>query len=258
MDQIPTYYLVISTVVCLCLLWIRQRAVAREFKHRLVLDLSLLGLASGFIGARLMHVLYEYPQLYIQEPWRIFDIGRGGYVYYGGLLTGLGTAWIFLKFKKVSDIGAYFDLFAPVLSFGYAAGRIACLLSGCCYGPVTSLPWGLGVLDENGAFQIRQPTPLYATLIESGVLIFILWAEKRRVTQAGSSRNALMHLSSDSGGLFFLWLFLHSTARFFLEFLRDDFRGPHYLFSISGWISSGLIAISLYYLLVRRPSAQSH
>lgn len=245
MTEIPIYYLVISAVVCICLIWIRQRAIINNFEPRLVLDLSLWGLISGFIGARLLHVLYEYPALYWKEPWRVFDLGRGGYVYYGGLLFGLLVVWYYLKRQNTVALGQYFDLATPVISFGYATGRVACLLSGCCYGPISDVFWALNIQDETGAFHRRHPTPLYATVIELCILFLILFLEKKRD-----------HLYSGyfkiSGHLFFFWLLLHSTARFFIEFWRDDFRGPQFLFSLSGWISLSLICFSLCFLLKTR------
>lgn len=232
MSELPIYYLVISTVVCVSLLWLRVRALQQNFEARFVLDLGFLGLVSGFIGARLLHVVYEYPELYWQQPWRIFDLGRGGYVYYGGLILGLFCPWLYLCFKKISGIGQYFDLATPVISFGYATGRIACLVSGCCYGPVTDVFW---------AFHHRHPTPLYATLTELVILFWILAIEKKR-------ERIFSGYFRTSGRLFFVWLTLHSLARFFLEFWRDDFRGPQLIFSVSGWISLILISFSLYFL----------
>ena len=242
MSDLPVYYLVISLVVCASLLWIRSRAIEQNFEIRFILDLSLLGMVSGFIGARALHVLYEYPDLYFKEPWRIFDFGRGGYVYYGGLLLGLCSVWLFLHQKKTPGINQYFDLAAPVISFGYAAGRVACLLSGCCYGPISDVFWAVNIQDESGLFHHRHPTPLYASLTELIILYFVLSIEKNR-------EHIFSGFFKTSGQLFFIWLFLHSAARFFLEFWRDDFRGPQYLFSISGWISLALICFSLIFLL---------
>ena len=231
MSDLPIYYLVISTVVCASLVWLRARAHQQNFESRFVLDLSLLGLVCGFIGARLLHVLYEYPELYWQQPWRIFDLGRGGYVYYGGLILGFLGPWLYLRLKRTSGIPQYFDLATPVISFGYALGRIACLISGCCYGPVSDVFW---------AFHHRHPTPLYATLMELIILFFILYFEKNR-------QRIFSGYFKSPGRLFFVWLFLHSTSRFFLEFWRDDFRGPQFFFSISGWISLVLIFCSFYF-----------
>ncbi len=232
MAALPLYYLVISTIVCASLIWVRSRAIQQNFESRLVLDLSLMGLVSGFIGARLLHVIYEYPEIYWAQPWRVFDFGRGGYVYYGGLILGLFAPWLYLQMKKTVAINQYFDLVTPVISFGYAMGRIACFISGCCYGPVSDVFW---------AFQHRHPTPLYATFIELTILGLILFFEKNR-------ERIFLGFFKLSGRLFFIWLILHSTSRFFLEFWRDDFRGPQFLFSISGWISMILMCSSIYFL----------
>lgn len=235
-DNFPYYYLIISAVVCGSFVWIFFRATKWHFNQRLILDLGLFTTVIGFLGARLAHVIYEYPEYYAENPWRFFDFGRGGYVYYGSLLTGFMGGWLFLRFRKAKPILRYFDFAAPVLSLGYALGRLACLASGCCYGPIVDGNWGMSIADENGIFHHHHPTPLYSTFFELMIFSFLIYGERKKIFRTHGSE-------------FFIWLLLHSLTRFILEFWRADYRGPIYLFSISGWISIFLFSVAMGGLL---------
>lgn len=234
---LPTYFLIISLTICFCLWWLWRRALKRGYDVRLVMDVAIVSLIAGFVGARLFHVIYEYPSLYQNEPWRVLDFGRGGYVYYGGLIAGMITGWLYLRLRKIREPGKYFDLCAPLFAVGYALGRLACLLGGCCYGPICDWPWAILISDEAQVLRYRHPTPLYASLIEALWLMILLYVEKHP-----SWRKKLGF--SFSGGLFTFWLALHSISRFFLEFWRDDFRGPIFIFSVSGWLSLALLCFA--------------
>lgn len=234
MTSFPVYFLIISCVVCSAMSWFYWRALQRHLPARTLLDGSVFVLIFGFLGARLTHAFYEYPQVYWEDPWRIFDFSRGGYVFFGGLVTGVVAGWVFLQKHKLQDPLQYFDLAAPVLSLGYATGRVACLLAGCCYGPITDLPWGFLTRDEHEGLFYRHPTPLYSSLLEILLLIFLLRLEKKKPTW-----------SRPSGQIFFIWLMGHSFFRFILEFWRDDERGPQFIFSLSGWLGIFLFILSL-------------
>lgn len=235
------YYLIISTVICGCFFWIYRRALIQGLEVRKVMDISLYVVIAGFIGARLTHVFYEHPEIYLKNPLWILDFGRGGYVYYGGLITGALTGWFVFKKQKESEPLKYYDLAAPVLSLGYALGRISCLMAGCCYGPEIFNNWGMKIVDRYGTLHYHHPTPLYSTLIELVIFGILIFLEKKPNLKVRLKLN--FH-----GSLFFTWLAMHSLARFFLEFWRADYRGPEFLFSISGWISIVLFLISSLFL----------
>jgi phosphatidylglycerol:prolipoprotein diacylglycerol transferase len=237
-------------VVCGTLIWIYLRAQTQKLNVRFIMDLGIVVLISGFFGARFFHVVYEYPKIYMENPMLIFDFGRGGYVYYGGFLLGILCGWIFLNVKNADHKGVYFDFFAPAASVGYALGRVACLVSGCCYGPLIDGTWGMKVVDQDGLFHFHQPTPLYATLLELIVFGFILRLEKDKKLRIKLGLNF-------EGGIFSVWLFLHATTRFFLEFLRADYRGPQFIFSVSAWISLILVVVATVSLWKGRTFARS-
>ena len=233
----PLYFFIISAVVCGSFIWTYLRAAKWGFSQKNILDLSLFVSVIGFIGARLTHVFYEFPEYYWEDPVRIFDLGRGGYVYYGSLIAGMLAGWVFLKYRGLEPKLKYYDFAAPVLSLGYGLGRIACFVSGCCYGPLYDGPFAMTVTDENGILHRHHPTPLYSTFLELMIFGFLIFLER--------NPSAKKKIGIDFiGGEFFLWLLLHSSARFILEFWRADYRGPQFIFSVSGWISLVLFSIA--------------
>ncbi len=245
LSSFPYYYLIISAVVCGSFVWIFLRARKWDFDQRFILDLGLFTTIIGFLGARLTHVFYEFPEYYAENPMRFFDFGRGGYVYYGSLIAGALGGWLFLYWRDAKPILKYFDFAAPVLSLGYGLGRIACFVGGCCYGPVLDGNWGMSVADEYGVLHRHHPTPLYSTGLELLIFSFLMFFERHK-----SVRNRLK--LNFHGAEFFVWLLLHSLGRFILEFWRADYRGPVHFFSFSGWVSVFLFGLSIGFLLRRR------
>lgn len=230
--SVPTYYLVLSAAVCVGLWWSVRRADEFHLERRQVLDLSLLMMVMGFIGGRLLHVLYEEPQYYKDHPEQIIAFWNGGFVFYGGALLAGFSALFFAWKKDRPHVARYADLFAPVIALIYALGRGACLLAGCCYGRTCELPW---------AISGRHPTQAYASLWEIGGLLILLGLEKK---------------SWRPGFIFSMWLILHGLGRLIMEAFRDDFRGPTLGLSISSWISVGVIGAGVFLvmrILILRP-----
>lgn len=221
---IPTFYLVQSLALFLCLFFLSLRVEANKaFERKTAFDLCILIMISGFLGGRLFHVLYEEPAYYWQYPSQILQFWNGGYVYFGGLILALISSFLFLKYKRESFLH-WGDFLAPVLSLMYALGRIGCFFEGCCYGKYCDLPW---------AVQQRHPTQIYMSLLE----LLTFWIIVR------------LPLQEKAGRIFFTWLTLHSLARFVIEFFRDDDRGAVFInLSISQMISLLILGTSFYFL----------
>ena len=157
------------------------------------------------------------------------------------------------------------DLFAVYMILFIGIGRLGCLFSGCCFGTVTTLPWGisygLGNLPHWLHFHTGQitdihspslkvhPVQLYESLfLLVGVLPVVLQALRRRI----DGRIIL------SGFISSYFLF-----RFGMEFIRDMsnvwwsevYVGPLSLFQIFLLIIS---ALSLFYTmhLLKSPRRQ--
>ncbi len=201
--RIPTYFLVISIVFSAAAFAIRYRAERQHVPIRMALDLFLVVLVSGFLGSRLLHILWEEPAYYFENPLRVFDFLAGGFVWYGGLGGGLFGFYIFTRRKDVRRVRSplrWLDFFAPVVACGYAGGRVACVLAGCCYGKVCSWP-----------VEHQLPSQIFAVVWEAGLGVWLLNREQQ---------------PRPHGRIFALWLGLHGVGRVLMELMRDDPRGP--------------------------------
>ena len=115
-----------------------------------IYDFLFYMILAGIIGARLFYVLLDF-SYYLEHPLEIFQVWKGGLVYYGGVISVLIFSFFYFKNKKISII-KLMDVFAPALALGHAFGRIGCFFSGCCYGKNT---------DCLLAIAHKHPTQLY-------------------------------------------------------------------------------------------------
>ncbi len=172
-----------------------------------VLALAIVGIPSGIIFARLIHVIDRW-EYYSQHPDRI--IGGEGLTIYGAILGAVLGTWIYSRFRPFNwGFGA--DLVAPGIILAQVIGRVGCFLNGCCHGPEvpTSLPWGVTYLNPTCAADIKyvpvHPTQLYEIIFLLFLFVVIMLLKGR--------------LKPD-GSLFLVYLGGYSLWRFSIGFLR--------------------------------------
>lgn len=228
----PTYFVYLSLLYSGLLYFIYRRAIQRHMYVEMALHICFLVMVTGFIGARMFHVLYEAPEHYSQHPLDVFKFWMGGFVFYGGMLTSFVVSWFYLSYRKES-FGFWADFFAPFMALGYGLGRGACFFAGCCYGKFCELPW---------AVEGRHPTQLYALIYEVGVFFYL---SRKKSTKY-------------SGDLFAQWIILHSLGRLVLEYYRDDYRGALIGgLTISTWVSLVLFSLATAYFTSRKLAEHS-
>ena len=161
----------------------------------------------------------------------------GGFVFFGGLL--LGSLFIFFYcflLKKFNPYSLYCIL--PAVCFSHALGRVGCYFSGCCFGKICNLSWG--IFKRNGG---SHPVQIYESffLILLGIyLILKIFNDNKRNIQEKFYKYSTVYLIS------------YSIFRFFIEFLRGDrLRGLYWGFSTSQYVSF-FIFISLLYILFKK------
>lgn len=167
----------------------RQEAQRQQISVHIIFNLAFIVFISGVIGARFLYII-ENITYYINNPFEIIMLQRGGLSWFGGLLSGIIFGSAYLKKHKL-PIYRTLDLIAPFLALGQAIGRIGCFLNGCCFGMV------FGFL----------PVQICSSLM----LIFIFLI--LRFLQVRPHKN---------GQIFFSYLVLYSFKRFFIEFWRQD------------------------------------
>ncbi len=218
---ISTYFLVISLACTLAVIWFIKRAEKRNLNRVTAIDFTLACLIGGVLGARLLHVFFEDLPFYREHPMAVFEVWNGGFIYLGGVIGAWAAAGIFCLIKR-EPFWFWADIAAIPISFGYAIGRLACFLNGCCYGKYCELPWA--VYMQGG---YRHPTQLYATFSEL-LILFVLIKIEPKVRMSGS--------------LFGAWLVMHSLGRLLMEHFRDDPRGPAINgLSLGSWMSLALL-----------------
>ncbi len=242
MDSI-IYFFWISLTTTLVLVWLFHRARVQDYPAQQILNLTGGLLVIIPLAARGLHVIYEEPQYYTENPWRILEFWNGGFVYYGGLIGGLLWAFIYFSSKQ-RKIGFWqtADMMALPLCLGTGLGRIACFIEGCCHGREFHGFWNIDHL---------HPTQLYLLAWELILLSLLVFLE------SGKFSAKVQRLFQVPGELFLFWMSASALGRFTIENYRGDYRGESLAgLSISQWIALALLLSSLlasYWLFRKWP-----
>jgi len=230
--------LAIAVVAAISLAIIEATRRGEATEH--ILNVALIVLPLGIIGARLYHVIDKW-DFYSQNPTLIF--GGAGLGIFGALIGGTVGLVIYTKWKKLSTL-RWLDILAPGVILGQAIGRWGNFFNQELYGHPTSLPWGIYIdpahrLPGYEGFSHFHPLFLYESLWDLlGCLLLLLLGRK------------LKHRLLD-GDIFFLYAIYYSVGRLFLEGLKIN------VWTISGiptarWICGIAIAISVAVMASRR------
>ena len=227
-----------------------------------ILDISFWCIIAGFVGGRITYIALDLISgrgEFLSNPIGMI-FSREGFVFLGGLLTGVAMAVYLIRRKRLNG-WLLADIILHSLALGHAFGRVGCFFAGCCYGKIvdpqgpfgflairfpalstmgkTTYP-GLAFEDHLGRGLLEasaeRSLPVWPTqLMESFgnllifALLFLVWRKKR------------FH-----GQVMVAYILLYGLLRFALEFLRGDAeRGLFGWFSTSQWISLGGIAFAL-------------
>ena len=213
-----------------------------KIEKQLLENLFFYLIIGGFLGARLYHVLSEFPY-YSKYPWQVFAVWQGGLGIYGAVVVGsLVLLWFCRKYKlKFLSLA---DLLAPSLILGQAIGRWGNYFNQEVFGRPTGLPWGIPIKtiarpSEFLSSQYFHPTFLYESIWNFLIFLILIFV--------------LIKISPKPGRIFSLYLILYSFGRFFLEFLRIDSQPV--LFNLRlAQIVSLLVFIFGFYLLIKKSS----
>lgn len=207
-----------------------------------IVDLFFYSVLSAIIGSRILFVLINF-DFYRERPLHIFHFWEGGLVFFGGFILSVGISIVYMKVYHM-PIFKLADLVSPSIALGLFCGRIGCFLAGCCYGKETSLPWGVTFTNPNSLARLNvslHPTQLYEAIGALAIFIFLSWAEKNK---------------KFDGQIFFFFILLYSSIRFFIEIFRGDPRGFIFGDTISTSQGIGILlaifAIFMLFYLNRR------
>lgn len=184
LDRRPIYaYTVVMAATLLVvfgwLAWQQRRGKAGA------LDMGLLALAVGLIGARAAHVLANWD--YYAEQWLlIFDLRDGGLSWHGGLAAGLLAIALAVAWRRPDGapyalrLRQVLAIFLAPLAIALLGGWLACLLAGCAYGLPVAPPQRFYTPDwpdNHGVLAFRLPSQLLGILL---ALLLLLVARPLR------------------------------------------------------------------------------
>ncbi len=233
--EIYWYGILMATGIIIAV-WLAMREAKRKSMHEdTILDLCLVIIPCGVIGARLYYVLFELKQ-YLSNPIRILYLWEGGLAFYGAVIGGVLGLVVFAKKKKLRVL-KLMDIIAPGLVLAQAIGRWGNFFNQEAFGlPVTNpkllwfpltvkidVPWNGGYHTFN-SMPCSNPYHLATFFYESiwCALIFVfLWLYLRK-------------RAKHDGDIFLSYAALYSFERMFVEGLRGD----------SLWLVEGTVRVS--------------
>ena len=169
---IHSYGLLIAVGVILAVIMAMKRAGKKDLNSEVVLNMAIICVVFGFLGAKLLYVLENF-RAFLEDPLSV--IGSSGFVVYGGIFIGVAAIILYCRIKKYSFF-RYFDLLMPSVALGQAFGRLGCFCAGCCYGRETDLAWG--VVFPEGSFAPAGvpliPTQLISSAGDFAIMIILL------------------------------------------------------------------------------------
>ena len=136
----------ILTGVFVAVWWSDRRYRARGGRPELVLDVAIVAVPAGIVGARLYHVVSS-PDDYFGpngDLARIPQTWQGGLGIWGGIAGGVLAGALLLRHRGLR-VAPLADAVAPTLLVAQAIGRLGNWFNQELYGSPTTLPWGLRI-----------------------------------------------------------------------------------------------------------------
>jgi phosphatidylglycerol:prolipoprotein diacylglycerol transferase len=249
------------------------------FSRDTALDIGLIAVLAGVIGARATFLAFDYePQENGLMEW--LAVWQGGLTFQGGLLLAVLAVSLYVR-KKGLPFAVMLDIFAPAIALSVGFGRLGCLMNGCCWGriaaagswcsmyfpediePMANQYWLYGENPSAWAQLMRDlgyPAdfvpilPVYATQIISAIGLFLIaawliWAEKRRPGRP-------------AGRSMIRFLLAYGIGRFLIEFWRDDTPlrfgfGSFPGFRLGQWLALVMMGVAAIWLFRQNRAGRS-
>jgi prolipoprotein diacylglyceryl transferase len=220
------YGVILAVGVLVAVYVAEQRWRHRGYPHDGIYDISFWVVIWGVIGARLYHVVTDY-ELFEHDPWRAFQIWRGGLGIWGAVIGGAIAVVVITHRRKMPTL-AVMDCMAPGIVLAQAIGRWGNYFNQELFGKPSTLPWALEIAPSHrpiGYLQYStfQPTFLYESLACLAICGVLLLVEKRASLKLGQT--------------FALYVVLYTFARFWFENLRIDPAHEIAGMRLNAWVS---------------------
>lgn len=192
-----------------------------------VLDITLVSVPAGIIGARLYHIITTPERFFGPDgDWaEMFRIWNGGLGIWGGVLFGALAAWAWCRHKHY-PMALLADAIAPGLLVAQAVGRLGNWFNQELYGAPTTLPWGLKLNMEGTAIGHSEQcydgaTCPSGTLFHPTFLYEMIWNLIGAAIIVYIGSKAMKKLKA--GSLFAVYIMWYTLGRTWIESLRIDY-----------------------------------
>ena len=199
-----------------------------------IYSVSVWAIIGGVVGARILHVIDFWDEVYKNDFISVFAVWSGGIAIYGAILGGFAGGALYIVIRNsdlflsiwrtalpfmgeahranLPNIGRLADITAPALLIAQAIGRIGDLINGEHFASVTDLPWGVIYTHPSSPGVFRPPThpAVGYELLFDLVLLAAIWPLRDRLRPHGM--------------FFTLYLATYSIGRFFISFMREEFN----------------------------------
>ena len=211
--SVAWYGLIIVIGMMFAVSYITWRAKRQNISPDSILDISIVTIISGVIGARLYYVLTSLDKY--DSFFDVFKIWEGGLGIYGGIIAGVLAVYLMCRVKKLNFFQLA-DFIAPAVLAAQSIGRWGNFVNGEAHGSETMLPWRMGLGDGN----FYHPTFLYESLwtCVGFLLVHFLLFKRRRY----------------HGQMLFFSFAWYGFGRMFIELLRTD---SLYICSYHAWFT---------------------
>lgn len=171
-------------------------------------DLALYVVAGTLIGARLGHVFFYEPAVYLAHPGRILAVWEGGLASHGAFVGILLSVWFYSRRAAEQPFLWIMDRIALALPFAISLIRVGNFFNSEILGRPADVPWAV-IFARVDALP-RHPVQIYEAAVYLPIFVWGL-------------RHYLRRGPGLAGG-WMLGYFLVSApvARFVLEFFKEE------------------------------------
>lgn len=239
-----------------------------------VLDVAFWCLMGGLIGARVVFILVNWEQYFVDQFWdpeytwlpSVLVIWKGGLVFYGAALGGLTGFLLFCKKHNLKLLTTlrFADMIVVGLPLAHVFGRFGCIAAGCCWGDSMFHFDDMGQAISDIPFAARFPEGAlaYSSLLGSSSPEVVEYMRSTGQTvplfpsQIAESIGealvfvALMFLRQRKwfhGQIVLTYFFFYPALRSFLELFRGDAE--------RGYVFDGLLSTSQFISIIVAVSA---
>ena len=235
---IKWYGVIIAVGFLLAFLYALSSCKKMNINQDRLLDVVIVGILVGVVGARLYYVAFYPGDMYIKDPKSILYIWNGGLAIYGGIIGGLLGGAVMAKIRKLK-ISAVLDVASLGFLIGQGIGRWGNFVNQEAFGTKTTVPWRM--YSENTEAVVggaAHPCFFYESVwCLLGFLLLHFFTRKLR---------------RYDGQTFLLYLIWYGVGRFFIEGMRTDSLIAFANIRVSQLVAAVTVLASIVLLIVFR------